>query len=69
MQLESYLKINNLTPAPWAASHGISVATLNRYLRKVGRADVLFLLRIEKACNEQVTVKELIERYKTQLAE
>jgi DNA-binding transcriptional regulator YdaS (Cro superfamily) len=68
MQLESYLKRNKLKPTPWAEKHGISAASLHRYLKGIGTIDARNALRIEAATDEQVTVKELLERYKYQLS-
>jgi len=64
MELENYLKINKFKPTPWAEKHNLSVAVVHRYLKKKGILSVKNAFRIERACNEEVTVLDLIMRYK-----
>lgn len=64
MELENYLKQKGYKPTPWAEKHNISVAVLNRYLKGKGSLSVKNAFKIEKACNEEVTVMDLIMRYK-----
>lgn len=67
MQLESYLKRNGFRPTPWAEKHGISPASLYRYMNGIGIIDPINALKIERATDEEVTLKEIFERYRYKL--
>ena len=64
MELITYLKKNKFKPTPWAEKHGISVAVVHRYLNEKGTLSVKNAFRIEKATGEEVTVLDLLTRYK-----
>lgn len=65
MELESYFKQHEIKrPTVWAQLNGIPAATIHRYLNNKGILSVINALKIEKATNEEVTVKDLIARYK-----
>jgi hypothetical protein len=68
MELENYFKQHNIKPTPWAIEHGISPAVVNRYLKNKGVLNTINALKIERACNEEVTVADLLARYKYTLA-
>jgi len=65
MELESYFAKHGIKrPHVWAGIHGISTATVHRYINHKGVIGVLNALRIERACNEEVTVADIVARYK-----
>jgi len=64
MQLESYLKRNKIKYVPWALKNGLSPATIFRYLNGRGTIDAKTLIKIEKITDEEVTVMDLIQRYR-----
>jgi len=65
MELKNYFVKHNIKkPCVWASSHGISPATIHRYLKNLGVLTTINALKIERACNEEVTVADLIARYK-----
>ena len=69
MDLKNYLKKNNLKPTPWAVENGLSPAVIHRYLKKKDYVlGTINALRIEQACNEEVTVNDLLARYKYTIA-
>jgi plasmid maintenance system antidote protein VapI len=68
MELENYLKKYGWKPTPWAQKHNISPAVINRYIHKKGGLNIVNALKIERACNEEVTVADLLARYKYTIA-
>jgi DNA-binding transcriptional regulator YdaS (Cro superfamily) len=52
---------------PWAEKHGISPASLYRYLNGIGIIDPLNALKIEIATDEEVSLKDVFERYRYKL--
>ena len=65
MELKSYFVKHKIDrPCMWAEIHGISPATIHRYLNSKGVLGTINALKIERACNEEVTVGDLVARYK-----
>ena len=67
MELESYIKRQGKPYTVWAQENNLSITTISRYLRGVGKLSVENALAIEEACNEEVTLKDLLNRYKKYL--
>lgn len=68
MELKNYLKKYGYKPTPWAEEHNISPAVVHRYLHQKGVLTTINALKIEAACNEEVTVADLLARYKYTIA-
>lgn len=64
MELKNYIKKQGKPYSVWATEHGLSISTISRYLNNTGKLTVQNALAIEEACNEEVTLKDLLYRYK-----
>ena len=64
MELKNYIKKAGMRPTGWAKANGLPPAIVNRYLRDDGVLSVFNALRIEAATNEEVTLKDLLAKYK-----
>jgi DNA-binding transcriptional regulator YdaS (Cro superfamily) len=48
----------------WATEQGLSISSVSRYLNHIGTLSVQNALAIEEACDEEVTLRDLLYRYK-----
>lgn len=64
MELKNYIRKTGKPPSVWALEHNLSISTISRYLNHNGKLSVQNALAIEEACNEEVTLRDLLYRYK-----
>jgi hypothetical protein len=64
MELKNYIRKTGKPMSVWAMENNLSISTIARYLNHTGRLSVRNALAIEEACNEEVTLRDLLYRYK-----